>query len=113
MKYTKTVIIYIYVIGADKLSSELHQINEDANKEYTNIILDYTFNDKNDPNRFYYRSDHYNFAKRGIPAIFYFSGVHDDYHRTTDTSDKIEFEKTAEIGKLIFPHYLGIGQQDK
>jgi len=66
---------YIYLIGSDKLSSELHNISEEVNKKYTNMELDYTYNDENDPNRFYYRSDHYNFAKNNIPIIFYFNGV--------------------------------------
>ncbi len=93
---------YIYVIGSNRLSTDLHNINEAANSEYTNIDLDYTYNAKNDPNRFYYRSDHYNFAKKGIPAVFFFSGVHADYHRTTDTIDKIMFGKMEKIAKLIF-----------
>jgi hypothetical protein len=93
---------YIYVIGADRLSSELHQINEQANATYTHLELDYTYNSESDPNRYYYRSDHYNFAKKGIPAIFFFNGTHDDYHRATDTVDKINFEKMAKIGQLVF-----------
>jgi hypothetical protein len=93
---------YIYVIGSDRLSTELHEINETANKTYTNLVLDYTYNDDNDPNRYYYRSDHYNFAKKGIPAIFYFNGTHEDYHRPSDTIEKINFEKMEKIGKLVF-----------
>ncbi len=93
---------YVYLIGSDKLSTELHEISEAANAEYTNLALDYTFNAPDDPNRFYYRSDHYNFAKNGIPVIFYFSGVHEDYHKPGDDVEKILFEKTAEIGRLIF-----------
>jgi hypothetical protein len=93
---------YIYVIGSDRLSSELHEINETANTKYTNIELDYTYNAEDDPNRYYYRSDHYNFAELGIPAIFYFSGVHEDYHKITDTVEKIQFDKMAAITKLVF-----------
>jgi hypothetical protein len=93
---------YVYLIGSDRLSTELHAISETANKTYANLELDYTYNDPKDPNRFYYRSDHYNFAKNNIPVIFYFSGVHEDYHQPTDTPDKIRFEKMSEIGKLIF-----------
>ena len=93
---------YIYLIGSDKLSSSLHQISEWCNETYSKIALDYTYNDPNDPNRFYYRSDHYNFAKHDIPVIFYFSGVHEDYHRPTDTPDKILYDKTANVAKLIF-----------
>ncbi len=104
---------YIYVIGADRLSTELHDINEYANRTYTQIELDYTFNERDDPNRFYYRSDHYNFAKNGIPSIFYFSGVHDDYHMVTDTAEKINYEKTTIIGKLIFHTIWQLANQDK
>jgi Zn-dependent M28 family amino/carboxypeptidase len=93
---------YVYVIGADKLSSELHTISEEANKKYVNYKLDYTFNDAKDPNRFYYRSDHYNFAKKNIPVIFYFTGVHEDYHRPGDDVEKIMFDKQAPIVKLVF-----------
>ena len=64
--------------------------------------LDYKYNDENDPNQFYYRSDHYNFAKNGIPVIFYFTGVHEDYHKPTDTIDKIMFGKLSQIAKLVF-----------
>ena len=93
---------YVYVIGADKLSSDLHIITEEANSKYTNIELDYRYNDLNDPNRYYYRSDHYNFAKNGIPAVFLFNGVHDDYHKATDTPDKIEFDALAKRTQLAF-----------
>ncbi|MER2998714.1 M28 family peptidase [Pontibacter populi] len=93
---------YIYVIGSDKLSSELHAINEEANQKYTNLKLDYKYNDENDPNRFYYRSDHYNFAKNGIPIIFYFNGVHADYHRPSDSVDKILFDSAEKVARLAF-----------
>lgn len=93
---------YIYVIGSDRLSSDLHNWSEDANKKYIGMELDYTYNDLKDPNRFYYRSDHYNFAKRGIPAIFYFNGVHDDYHKATDTPDKIDYPQLAKRAQLAF-----------
>lgn len=93
---------YVYVIGSDKLSTELHQINENKNKTYTQLQLDYKYNDPYDPNRFYYRSDHYNFAKNNIPVIFYFNGVHEDYHKPTDTIDKINFNKIEKISRLVF-----------
>ena len=93
---------YTYVIGSDRLSTELHDINETANQLYTQLELDYTYNLDSDPNRFYYRSDHYNFAKKGVPAIFYFSGVHEDYHRPSDTPDKLMYNKAAIIAKLAF-----------
>ena len=93
---------YVYLIGSDKLSSQLHEVSEYCNETYTNLALDYTYNAPDDPNRFYYRSDHYNFAKNGIPVIFYFTGVHEDYHKPGDDADKIMYPKMAEIGKLVF-----------
>ncbi|MCK0159393.1 M28 family peptidase [Allomuricauda sp. F6463D] len=93
---------YLYLIGSDKLSTELHNLSEEVNKKYTNIEFDYTYNDENDPNRFYYRSDHYNFAKNNIPIIFYFNGTHADYHRPSDTPDKINYDLLENRSRLIF-----------
>ena len=93
---------YIYTIGEDKLSSDLLPISDSINKKYSNMQLDRRYNDPKDPNRFYYRSDHYNFAKNGVPVIFYFNGVHADYHKPTDTVDKINFDLMAKRDKLIF-----------
>ena len=93
---------YVYVIGSEMLSSHLKVINEYNNITYTNLILDYRYDAADDPNRFYYRSDHYNFAKHNIPVIFFFNGVHDDYHQPTDTVDKIEFPLMTKRAKLIF-----------
>ena len=93
---------YIYVIGSDRLSTDLHNISEKANTDYVGLELDYTYNALDDPNRFYYRSDHYNFAKKGIPSIFYFNGVHDDYHKPTDTPDKIDFPLMTKRVQLAF-----------
>ena len=93
---------YVYLIGSDKLSTELHTLSENINKKYMNINLDYKYNDENDPNRFYYRSDHYNFAKNNVPIIFYFNGTHVDYHQPTDTPDKINYELLENRAKLVF-----------
>ena len=93
---------YVYVIGADRLSSELHDITVNANKKYTQMTLDFKYNDKNDPNHFYERSDHYNFAKYGIPSVFLFNGVHEDYHQKTDEVSKIEFDALAKRAQLAF-----------
>ena len=95
-------IDYLYLIGSDKLSTELHNISEEVNEKYFQMEFDYTYNDDNDPNRFYYRSDHYNFAKNNIPVIFYFNGTHADYHRPSDTPDKIEYDLLAKRTQLIF-----------
>ncbi len=93
---------FVYLIGGDKISTELHYISEAVNNKYVNLNLDYKYNDEKDPNRFYYRSDHYNFAKNGIPIIFYFNGVHDDYHKETDTEEKINYEILTKRTKLVF-----------
>ncbi|MFY0685936.1 MAG: M28 family peptidase [Cyclobacteriaceae bacterium] len=93
---------YVYLIGSDKLSQELHDLSESVNNNTLELELDYTYNDDNDPNRFYYRSDHYNFAKNNIPIIFYFNGTHADYHRSTDTIEKIDFELLKKRTQLIF-----------
>ncbi|HLA56423.1 MAG TPA: M28 family metallopeptidase [Flavobacterium sp.] len=92
---------YVYVIGADRLSSDLQNIVVDANKQL-NLDLDYKYNDLNDPQKFYYRSDHYNFAKNGIPAVFLFNGTHADYHKATDEPDKIEYDALEKRAKLAF-----------
>ncbi len=93
---------YVYLIGSDRLSTDLHNISEEVNKKYIGLNLDYRFNEEDEPNRYYYRSDHYNFAKNNIPVIFYFNGVHEDYHKPTDTIEKIDFKKIEKITKLIF-----------
>ncbi|MEX1137878.1 MAG: M28 family peptidase [Bacteroidota bacterium] len=93
---------YVYVIGSDKISTELDSVLVSANKQTARLLLDYEFNDDNDPNQFYRRSDHYNFARNGIPIIFFFTGIHDDYHRPTDVVEKIEFERMVKIGQLIY-----------
>lgn len=93
---------YVYVIGSDRLSTDLHAANETANTENVGLMLDYTFNAEDDPNRFYYRSDHYNFARKGVPAIFYFSGVHEDYHKPGDDVEKIEFGLLQQRTLLVF-----------
>ncbi|MFC0604218.1 M28 family metallopeptidase [Winogradskyella pulchriflava] len=104
---------YIYLIGSDKLSTELHNISEEVNTKYCNVELDYKYNDENDPNRFYYRSDHYNFAKNNIPVIFYFNGTHDDYHRPTDTADKIEYDLLENRTRLVFYTAWEVANRDK
>lgn len=103
-KHATTDSNSVYLVGSDKLSSELHAISERMNKNTVNMNLDYELNDPNDPQRIYYRSDHYNFAKppHKIPVIFYFTGIHEDYHKVTDTVDKILFPKYTKITRLVF-----------
>jgi Zn-dependent M28 family amino/carboxypeptidase len=91
------------VVGDDKLSSELKPISEAANNKHTKLVLDYKFNDPKDPNRIYYRSDHYNFARKGVPIIFYYDGMlKADYHQPTDTPDKINYPLLAKRAQLVF-----------
>jgi hypothetical protein len=93
---------YVYVIGSDYLSTDLYNICEEMNKKYIKMELDYKYNDKADKNRYYYRSDHYNFAKNGIPSVFYFNGTHADYHKPTDTVEKIDFVALKKRTQLAF-----------
>jgi Zn-dependent M28 family amino/carboxypeptidase len=98
----KDSVNYVYIIGDDKLSTDLAPITDQVNNTYVKMKLDRKYNDPNDPNRFYYRSDHYNFAEKGVPIIFYFNGVHQDYHRPTDTPDKINYPLMAKRAQLVF-----------
>jgi len=103
---------YIYIIGADRISKELHNVSENVNNKFYNLDFDYTYNEDGDPNRYYFRSDHYNFAKNNIPSIFYFNGVHADYHAPTDTADKINFELLEKRTRLIFSTAWYLANQD-
>ncbi len=104
---------YVYVIGADRLSTDLHNITEAQNEKFTDLTLDYKYNDVNDPQRFYYRSDHYNFAKNGIPSVFFFSGTHADYHKPGDDADKIEYDALARRTKLAFAVAWELANRDE
>jgi hypothetical protein len=104
---------YIYLIGTDRLSSMLHETSEKVNSRTVNLELDYRFNAWDDPNRFYERSDHFNFAKNNIPVIFYFSGTHEDYHGPGDTPDKIRYDLLTQRSRLIFHTAWEIANMDK
>jgi hypothetical protein len=93
---------FVYIIGSDMLSTDLDRIGKKANKDYVKMNLDERYNNRTDPNRFYYRSDHYNFAKHGIPVIFYFNGVHEDYHQPGDELSKIDFPMLAKRARLVY-----------
>jgi len=112
----------IYVIGSGKLSSELKNLNEQIDRERKLFTFDYTLDAEDDPNRYYYRSDHYNYAKHGIPIVFFFDGMLTDYHKTTDDVDKINFVKIQKVGTLVFElaerianldHRLKVDQKDE
>jgi Zn-dependent M28 family amino/carboxypeptidase len=104
---------YVYVVGADKLSQELNTLSESTNQQYQPLALDYKYNDPADPEHIYYRSDHYNFAKHNVPIIFYTSGLHKDYHQTTDDVDKIDFPAMARRDQFIFHTAWAVANRDQ
>jgi Zn-dependent M28 family amino/carboxypeptidase len=92
----------VYLVGSNRISAELHKLSEETNSQFQKMKLDYYYNDPNNPERIYFRSDHWNYAKHGVPIIFYFDGTHVDYHKPTDTVDKIDFTKMTQITRLVF-----------
>ena len=92
----------IYVIGSKMMSTELGALSESVNKDYLNLSFNYRYDDPNDPNRFFFRSDHFNYARKGIPIIFYFDGEHEDYHRPGDSADKIDYEKMQKVTRTVY-----------
>jgi Peptidase family M28 len=92
----------IYVIGSKIMSTELGELSEAVNKSFLNLKFNYKYDAPREPEALFYRSDHFNYAKRGIPIIFYFDGVHEDYHMPTDTADKIDYEKMEKVARTIF-----------
>jgi Zn-dependent M28 family amino/carboxypeptidase len=103
----------VYLVGSDRISSELHAINRAANDAFAKpLTLDYEFNDPTDPEQLYYRSDHYSYAAKGIPIIFFTTGLHPDYHANTDEVGKIEFEKMTRIAQLVYETAVRVGNLD-
>jgi hypothetical protein len=92
----------IYVIGSTMMSTDLGKLSETVNKSYLNLQYDLRYDDPNDTNRFFFRSDHYNYARKGIPIIFFFDGVHEDYHRPGDEAQKIDYEKMEKVARTIY-----------
>jgi Zn-dependent M28 family amino/carboxypeptidase len=93
----------VYVVGSDRISTELHNINEDANASLPRpLTMDYEMNDPTDTESIYTRSDHYSYASKGVPIIFYFTGLHADYHQASDHVDKIIFEKIQRVAQLAY-----------
>ena len=92
----------IYVIGSKMMSTELGEITDSVNKQYLNLTYDFRYDDPTDPNRFFFRSDHYNYARKGIPIVFFFAGVHEDYHRPGDSADKIDYQKMENVSRTIY-----------
>src|SRR5258707_3577705 len=92
----------VYVIGSTMMSTELGEIVDAVNKSFLNLTFDRRYDDPSDPNHFFYRSDHYNYAKKGIPIIFFFDGVHEDYHELGDEAQKIDYEKMEKVTRTIY-----------
>ena len=111
-KYHTETPNYVYLIGSNRLSTELHYISETVNNTFSNLDLNYKYNAEDERNRYYYRSDHYNFAKHNIPVIFYFNGEHEDYHQTSDTADKIDYNVLEKRTKLIFATAWQLANQE-
>lgn len=105
---------YVYVIGSNLISRELDSLNTAVNVAIgSNVELSQRFNSKDDPNQFYRRSDHWNFGKKGIPFIFYFTGTHEDYHGVGDEPHKIEYDRMARIARLVFGTAWQVANQDR
>ncbi len=92
----------IYVVGSTKMSTDLQKTSETVNKGFLNLTFNYKYDDPKDPERIFYRSDHYNYARKGIPIIFYFDGVHEDYHRPSDEVTKIDFDKMSKVARTVY-----------
>ncbi|HEX6283452.1 MAG TPA: M20/M25/M40 family metallo-hydrolase, partial [Pyrinomonadaceae bacterium] len=92
----------IYVIGSTMMSTELGDLVNSVNKSFLNLTFDTKYDDPHDPDRFFFRSDHYNYARKGIPIIFFFDGVHEDYHRAGDHADKIDYDKMEKVTRTIY-----------
>jgi len=92
----------IYVIGSKLMSTELGELTETVNKQYLNLTYDYRYDDPADPNRFFFRSDHINYARKGIPIVFFFDGVHEDYHGRGDSADKIDYQKMESVTRTVY-----------
>ena len=92
----------VYLIGSTMMSTELGELVNSVNKSYLNLTFDTKYDDPKDPNRFFYRSDHYSYARKGIPIIFFFDGEHEDYHGVGDTADKIDYEKMQKIARTVY-----------
>jgi hypothetical protein len=104
----------VYVVGSDRISTELHNLNEEANTGMEKPMkLDYEMNDPADPESIYTRSDHYSYASRGIPIIFYTTGLHKDYHYVTDEVSKIEFPKLVHIAQLVYSTGAKVANLDR
>jgi Zn-dependent M28 family amino/carboxypeptidase len=92
----------VFVIGSKMMSTELGELSERVNHAYLNLGFNYKFDDPNDPEQYFYRSDHFNYARKGIPIIFYMDGDHEDYHRPSDSVEKIDFQQMEKVTRTVF-----------
>jgi Zn-dependent M28 family amino/carboxypeptidase len=92
----------VYVIGSRMMSTDLGDLSERVNKSLLNLKFNYKYDDPTDSERFFFRSDHYNYARKGVPIIFYFDGVHEDYHRPSDSVEKIDFDKMEKVTRTVY-----------
>ncbi|MBS1807872.1 MAG: M28 family peptidase [Acidobacteria bacterium] len=92
----------IYVIGSKMMSTELGALSERVNNNFLKLEFNYKYDDPRDPNRFFFRSDHFNYAQKGVPIIFYFDGEHEDYHRPSDHVEKIDFQKMEKVSRTVY-----------
>lgn len=92
---------YCYIIGGPT-NKPLRRVVEEANEQSINIELNREYDNEYDQNQYYYRSDHYNFGRLGIPVMFFMDGNHPDYHRTSDTADKINYTVLQKRATLVF-----------
>jgi len=103
----------VYLVGSDRISTELHNLSEDSNTALSSPMkVDYEMNDPADPESIYTRSDHYSYASKGIPIIFYTTGLHRDYHYLTDEVERIEFPKMAQIAQLVYTTGMRVANLD-
>jgi Zn-dependent M28 family amino/carboxypeptidase len=103
---------HLYVIGSDRLSTELDVVLREVNDRTTRLNLDYLYNDPTHPEQFFFRSDQFPFIQYGIPAMWFFSGTHPDYHRPTDTIEKIDYAKMERVTRLVYLVGMAIGNRD-
>jgi Zn-dependent M28 family amino/carboxypeptidase len=103
----------VYLVGSDRISTELHDLNRAANRAIEQpLTLDYEMNDPADPEQLYFRSDHYSYASKGIPIIFFTTGLHPDYHANTDEVSRIEFPKLTRIAQMVYETAWRVGNLD-
>ncbi|HEX3235439.1 MAG TPA: M28 family peptidase [Gemmatimonadales bacterium] len=104
---------YLQLIGSRRLSTELGDIVERVNREGKHgFLFDYTYDADGEPHNYYCRSDHYMYARFGIPITFFTTGAHMDYHEVTDEPQYIDYAKMARVAGLIQDVALAVADLD-